>query len=128
MGTTPTTSRSRCAEREARASPPRRAPARSGEPARHPGDDATTALRAAGGSGDARPLRIGFWNLKRLGHGEKDLDTVGRVLQQFDVVGIGEVMREEAIPDLVARLGRDAWSAVVSPHAVGRSSYASSTR
>ncbi len=50
------------------------------------------------------PLRIASWNVRRLGHGTKDLGAVAEVLQGFDVIAIQEVMTREVTEQLDARL------------------------
>lgn len=87
----------------------------------------TRAARSAIGEFDwdmdaSRGLRIGTWNVKRLGQGEKRLDLVARVIEsQFDVIALQEVMSPAALAPLMALL--PGWSAQVSERAVGRSGY-----
>lgn len=87
----------------------------------------TGSARAAIGDYDwnvapSQGLRIGTWNLKRLGQGEKRLDLVAQVIeQQFDVLAVVEVMNPAALQPLLALL--PGWSAQVSERAVGRSGY-----
>lgn len=67
-------------------------------------------------------LRIGSWNVKRLGQGDKRLDLVARVIEgQFDVIALEEVMSPAALAPLMALL--PGWSAQVSERAVGRNGY-----
>lgn len=67
-------------------------------------------------------LRIGNWNLKRLGQGDKRLDLVARVIDtQFDVIALEEVMSPAALSPLMALL--PGWSAQLSERAVGRNGY-----
>ena len=90
-------------------------------------DPATESTRAAVGEFDwdvdaARGLRIGTWNVKRLGQGDKRLDLVARVIDsQFDVIALEEVMTPSALQPLMALL--PGWSAQLSERAVGRSGY-----
>ena len=73
-------------------------------------------------SAPAGPLRIGTWNLRRLGHGKKRMDWVAGVVEQsFDVVALQEVMNPEGVHQLVARL--PGWRAEVSSKAVGTDHY-----
>lgn len=46
-------------------------------------------------------LRIASWNVKRLGHGHKDLDAVANVLNEFDLVAVQEVMTREVVEALL---------------------------
>lgn len=70
----------------------------------------------------ARGLRIGTWNLKRLGQGDKRLDLVARVIDtQFDIIAVQEVMTPTALQPLMDLL--PGWSAQLSERAVGRSGY-----
>lgn len=69
----------------------------------------------------AQGLRIGSWNLKRLGQGTKRLDLVAQVIEsQFDVMAVQEVMTPAALQSLLTYL--PGWSATLST-AVGRNSY-----
>lgn len=70
----------------------------------------------------ADTIRIGAWNLKRLGHGEKRLDVVAEVIDhEMDVVALEEVMEPGVVQELVGSL--PGWQAVVSPDAVGQNGY-----
>ena len=67
-------------------------------------------------------VRVGTWNLRRLGHGEKRLDWVAAVIDRdFDVIALQEVMTEEGVKELVAQL--PGWAAEISPTAVGTEKY-----
>jgi endonuclease/exonuclease/phosphatase family metal-dependent hydrolase len=70
----------------------------------------------------ASQLRVGTWNLKRLGQGTKRLDLVASVIQEnFDVVVLEEVMSPGALDPLMALL--PGWSATLSERAVGGNGY-----
>ena len=70
----------------------------------------------------ASSIRLGSWNLKRLGHGEKRLDVVAEVIEhELDVVAIEEVMTPGGVQDLLAEL--PGWQAAISPTAVGQNGY-----
>ena len=71
---------------------------------------------------DDAVVRVGTWNLKRLGHGDKRLDLVAAVIERFDVVALEEVMTPEGVDDLLAKL--PGWKAAVSERAVGSADYA----
>lgn len=67
-------------------------------------------------------VRIGSWNLRRLGHGDKRLDWVAQVIErEFDIVALQEVMTEESVGDLIERL--PGWAPAVSPKSVGTDKY-----
>jgi len=68
-------------------------------------------------------VRILSWNLKRLGHGQKRMDLVARlVAASADVAVLEEVMTPAGVQRLLAYL--PGWSAAISPRAVGRGGYA----
>jgi endonuclease/exonuclease/phosphatase family metal-dependent hydrolase len=73
-------------------------------------------------SGDAPPLRLATWNLRRLGHGKKRLDLAARLIEQQDVVALQEVMTPEGVDQLLGEL--PGWAAAVSPRPVGTVGYA----
>lgn len=67
-------------------------------------------------------VRIGTWNLRRLGHGDKRMDWVAQVIDKnFDIVALQEVMTKNAAKELAARL--PGWAAVVSSKSVGTKKY-----
>ena len=70
----------------------------------------------------ARPIRLASWNLKRLGHGQKRIDLVARIMRDQDVVALEEVMTPRGVNELVALM--PGWAAIVSPAPVGRAGYA----
>ena len=65
------------------------------------------------------PLRLGGWNVKKLGHGtRKDLGTVAEVIEEhFDIVAVVEVMQKggahPGYDGLMAQLGPD-WEGMVT--------------
>ncbi len=86
---------------------------------------AQPAVGAASPPARSVPAIVGWWNIKRLGHGHKDLARVGHVASGFDVLGVGEVMKPEGLGALVLALpgGAAAWGSVLSPEAVGTRGY-----
>ena len=71
-------------------------------------------------------VRVASWNVLHLGYSNgKNLKALARVVSQFDLVGLEEVMDSRAVIDLQRTLQRQTgqeWSSAVS-HEVGRSSY-----
>jgi endonuclease/exonuclease/phosphatase family metal-dependent hydrolase len=66
-------------------------------------------------------IRIGTWNLKRLGNGSKRYDLVARVINSnMDVVSLQEVMNPDGLQQLLKYL--PGWEAVLSSK-VGRNGY-----
>ena len=66
-------------------------------------------------------VRVGTWNIKRLGHGKKRYDLVAKQIEEnFDVVAVQEVMNPTGIEDLLKKL--PGWSAAVTPE-VGKKGY-----
>jgi Ca2+-binding RTX toxin-like protein len=67
-------------------------------------------------------LRVGTWNLKRLGQSTKRLDLVAEVIEaNFDVVGLVEVMTTAGVADLIALL--PGWTVTLSATSVGANGY-----
>lgn len=73
----------------------------------------------------AQGLAIGSWNIKRLGHGQKDFQAVAQVAGVFDLLAIQEVMKPDAVKQLVKQLegvtGED-WD-YINSHLIGRGRY-----
>lgn len=70
---------------------------------------------------DVQSVRVGTWNVKRLGNGKKNYDLVAKLIEtRFDVVAVQEVMTEEGIKEIVRRLPD--WSYKVSGQ-VGKKGY-----
>jgi len=65
---------------------------------------ARTEVAAVEASGEASTLVIGSWNVKRLGHGTKDLSVVADVIDDFDIVAVQEVMTREVVEALSIRV------------------------
>lgn len=66
-------------------------------------------------------VRVGTWNIKRLGNGKKNYDLVAKLIEsKFDVVAVQEVMTEEGLKEIANRL--PGWSYKVSGQ-VGRKGY-----
>lgn len=70
----------------------------------------------------APALRLGTWNVRRLGHGDKDLARVAEVIDEFDVVALQEVMTPEGARALLDHLPAG-WRLVVTEEPVGRTAY-----
>jgi endonuclease/exonuclease/phosphatase family metal-dependent hydrolase len=73
------------------------------------------------GRGLHEHVRVGTWNLKRLGHGKKELDRVAEIIEDFDVIALQEVMTPEGVAELLAYLPD--WDAELSNEPVGRGKY-----
>ena len=70
----------------------------------------------------ASSVRIGNWNIKRLGQSAKRMDLAAQVIDaNFDVVALEEVMTPAGLADLMKYL--PGWSAALSDHAVGANGY-----
>lgn len=70
----------------------------------------------------ASSVRVGTWNVKRLGASTKRVDLVASVIDQnFDVVALDEVMTPAGLQQLMTFL--PGWSATLSDHAVGANGY-----
>jgi len=66
-------------------------------------------------------VRVGTWNIKRLGNGKKNYDLVAKLIEsKFDVVAVQEVMTEEGMKEVTKRL--PGWSYKMSGR-VGRKGY-----
>lgn len=66
-------------------------------------------------------VRVGTWNVKRLGHGKKRYDLVAKQIEEnFDVVAVQEVMNPTGVEELIKKL--PGWSAAVTPE-VGKKGY-----
>ena len=69
------------------------------------------------------PLKLCWWNAKRLGHGKsRDWKATARAVRGCDVVGLGEVMTKVAPAKLASMMG-SGWKAATSSKAVGRKGY-----
>ncbi len=67
-------------------------------------------------------IRVGTWNVRRLGHGTRRFEDVAQVIEtSFDAVALQEVMTPQGVSDLLAH--RPGWDAEMSPRAVGRGPY-----
>lgn len=88
---------------------------------------ALVAPLAAGPAAAADGLRIASWNVKHLGWADdkKDYAALATVLENFDLVGLQEVMDLQAVDRLVHMLEtrtHEAWGTIRS-HEIGRGSY-----
>jgi endonuclease/exonuclease/phosphatase family metal-dependent hydrolase len=93
---------------------------------RTPPDDAgplaTVDAADAGAPGPAT-LRVGTWNVARLGQENKRIDLVARAIEgNLDVVGIVEAMNPLGIQQVLAQL--PGWTATISERAIGEGSFA----
>jgi endonuclease/exonuclease/phosphatase family metal-dependent hydrolase len=85
-------------------------------------DNFSTTSQAQTVDPAATQLRVGTWNVKRLGQGSKRLDLVAGVIEaNFDVVALQEVMTPAGLAALMANL--PGWSSTLSEHAVGENGY-----
>lgn len=67
-------------------------------------------------------IRVGSWNLKRLGDGTKRYDLAAQVIENnFDMLSIQEVMNSGGVQSLLSYL--PGWSYVISANPVGVASY-----
>jgi exonuclease III len=67
-------------------------------------------------------VRIGSWNIKRLGHGTTRFDLVAEVIEEeVDILAVEEVMTRAGVDALMKEL--PGWTAVVSDPPVGRNGY-----
>lgn len=82
-------------------------------------DDGTQGFVSKGWSDEVNALRLGEWNLKKLGHGNsKDYATVSRIIKDdFDVLAVVEVMQKQhghpGYDALMQALGPD-WQGVIT--------------
>ncbi|MBL4687623.1 MAG: endonuclease/exonuclease/phosphatase family protein [Nannocystaceae bacterium] len=63
-----------------------------------------TSVQLVDDAGPTTTIRVGSWNIRRLGHAKTDLAAVASVLATFDIVAIQEVMTREVVEELEARL------------------------
>lgn len=84
------------------------------------------ALLLLQGFAFASDIIVGTWNVKRLGHGEKqNYEALAEIAQRMDVIALQEVMSESGLGRLEKTLERrtgESWSTIAS-HAIGSSSY-----
>lgn len=72
-------------------------------------------------TGPKDSVRVGTWNIKRLGNGKKNYDLVAKLIEsKFDVVAVQEVMNEDGIKELSKRL--PGWTYGISKQ-VGKKGY-----
>ena len=70
-------------------------------------------------------VRIASWNIQRMTSENKDMNAIVKIASYFDVIGIQEVMEEQALVDLAQKLTistNEEWGVLVS-HPIGRGSY-----
>ncbi|MAQ49841.1 MAG: DNAse [Pseudomonas sp.] len=84
------------------------------------------ACLIASGLASASDIIVGTWNVKRLGHGDRqNFTALAEVAQRVDLLALQEVMNEEGLERLelaVERQSGESWSTIAS-HAIGSSSY-----
>ena len=69
---------------------------------------------------------IASFNVLRLGENKKDYVHLAKIISNFDLVGLVEVMNRKGIQELVDALNKETkekWDYHLSPHSVGKSSY-----
>lgn len=69
---------------------------------------------------------IASFNTLRLGKAQKDYELMSRVLENFDIVGLIEVMNPIGVEKLIKELEKESgqrWEYHISPYPVGSSSY-----
>lgn len=84
------------------------------------------ALMLLQGFAFASDIIVGTWNVKRLGHGQKqNYEALAEIAQRMDIIALQEVMTESGLERLEKTLERrtgESWSTMAS-HAIGSSSY-----
>lgn len=74
-----------------------------------------------------KTIALASFNVLHLGwNNNKDLDALSKVLANYDVIGLQEVMQPEAVDSVTERLGKLTqveWGFVLSSDKLGRSSY-----
>lgn len=74
----------------------------------------------------AKDFYISSFNTLRLGKAQKDYKLIGEVVENFDLVGLLEVMDEEGVLKLLKQLNKknsSNWEYLISPYPVGKTSY-----
>lgn len=69
---------------------------------------------------------IASFNTLRLGKAQKDFNYMSKVLKEFDIIGLIEVMNSVGVEKLVKELEKESgttWRYHISPYAVGSTSY-----
>lgn len=69
---------------------------------------------------------IASFNTLRLGKAQKDFNYMSKVLKEFDIIGLIEVMNPVGVEKLVKELEKESgttWRYRISPYAVGSTSY-----
>lgn len=84
------------------------------------------ATLAVAGIASASDIIVGSWNVKRLGHGDRqNFTALAEVAKRIDLLALQEVMTEEGLRRLERALeaqSGESWSTIES-HAIGSSSY-----
>ena len=73
-----------------------------------------------------RKITIASFNSMRLGEKEKNYEVMAKVLSNFDLIGIEEVMHEKGLKKLKAYLNRltgEKWEYIISENSVGSEGY-----
>lgn len=74
----------------------------------------------------AQEAFIASFNALRLGNKNKDYQLMSKILKEFDIVGLIEVMNVEGVEKLIDELEKtsgESWSYHISPYPVGKSRY-----
>jgi endonuclease/exonuclease/phosphatase family metal-dependent hydrolase len=79
-------------------------------------------VAAAAFTAPAQDLRIAAYNLERLGQDHKDYGTLAGVIGRNDIVAAEEVMNEQGMREVDAKLG-NGWKYAISDHAEGSRRY-----
>lgn len=69
---------------------------------------------------------IASFNTLRLGKAQKDYKLMSKILENFDIVGLVEVMNVEGVEKLIENLNEiseERWEYHISPYSVGNTSY-----
>ena len=88
-------------------------------------DQEITGMSGEGAEKD-RKITIASFNAMRLGEKEKNYEVVAKVLSNFDLIGIEEVMHEKGLKKLKAHLIKltgEKWEYIISENSVGSEGY-----
>lgn len=88
-------------------------------------DQKITGMSGEGAEKD-RKITIASFNAMRLGEKEKNYEVMAKVLSNFDLIGIEEVMHEKGLKKLKAYLNRltgEKWEYIISENSVGSEGY-----
>ena len=88
-------------------------------------DQEITGMSGEGAEKD-RKITIASFNAMRLGEKEKNYEVMAKVLSNFDLIGIEEVMHEKGLKKLKAHLIKltgEKWEYIISENSVGSEGY-----